>query len=74
MPRIAPLTERAVPGAVRAPKRSALTGRAEVVVGGRALIAYAFEPLRQLRENLAGVPDARAEPLRPTPGASAPCG
>lgn len=38
-----------------------MTGLAEVVVGRRALIAYAFEPLRQLRENLAGVPDARAE-------------
>lgn len=31
-------------------------GRADVIVGRRQLIAYAFEPLRQLRENLAPVP------------------
>jgi hypothetical protein len=31
-------------------------GRALVVVGRRALITYAFEPLRQLRENLAEPP------------------
>lgn len=29
-------------------------GRARVIVGRRSLISYAFEPLRQLRENLAG--------------------
>jgi hypothetical protein len=32
-------------------------GRAEVVVGRRSLISYAFEPLRQLRENLATPPE-----------------
>ena len=31
-------------------------GRADVIIGRRQLIAYAFEPLRQLRENLAPVP------------------
>jgi len=31
-------------------------GRADVVVGQHQLIAYAFEPLRQLRENLIAVP------------------
>jgi HlyD family secretion protein len=40
------------------PLMAGMTGKAEVVVGRRALITYAFEPLRQLRENLAGVPDA----------------
>jgi hemolysin D len=42
------------------PLMAGMTGQAEVMVGRRALITYAFEPLRQLRENLAGVPDARA--------------
>jgi hypothetical protein len=27
-------------------------GRADVVVGRRSLISYAFEPLRQLRESV----------------------
>jgi multidrug efflux pump subunit AcrA (membrane-fusion protein) len=35
-----------------------MTGRADVVVGRRSLLSYAFEPLRQLRENLA-VPAAK---------------
>lgn len=43
------------------PLKAGMTGRAEVVVGRRPLITYAFEPLRQLRENLASVPDARAD-------------
>lgn len=33
-----------------------MSGKAQVVIGRRPLIAYAFEPLRQLRENLAGAP------------------
>jgi hypothetical protein len=43
-----------------------MTGRAEIVVGRHALITYAFEPLRQLRENLAAPPspDARALAIR----------
>jgi membrane fusion protein len=32
-------------------------GTARVIVGSRSLISYAFEPLRQLRENLAGAPE-----------------
>jgi hypothetical protein len=43
------------------PLKAGMTGRAQVVVGRRPLITYAFEPLRQLRENLASVPDARAD-------------
>ena len=31
-------------------------GRADVIVGRRRLAAYAFEPVRQLRESLADVP------------------
>jgi hypothetical protein len=31
-------------------------GRADVVVGRRSLITYAFEPLRQLRESFADAP------------------
>jgi hemolysin D len=41
-----------VDGASR-PLRPGMTGRAEVVVGRRPAITYAFEPLRQLRESLA---------------------
>lgn len=33
-------------------------GRADVVVGRRSLITYAFEPLRQLKESLADAPPA----------------
>lgn len=36
--------------------RPGMSGRADVVVGRRSLIAYAFEPLRQLRESLADAP------------------
>jgi hypothetical protein len=56
------------------PLRAGMAGRAEVVVGRRSLLSAAFEPLRQLRENLAepppkppptpGVPDAGGAPLR----------
>ena len=38
------------------PLRAGMGGRAEVVVGRRSLISFAFEPLRQLRENLASPP------------------
>jgi multidrug efflux pump subunit AcrA (membrane-fusion protein) len=38
------------------PLLAGMGGRALVVVGRRALISYAFEPLRQLRENLATPP------------------
>jgi multidrug efflux pump subunit AcrA (membrane-fusion protein) len=33
-----------------------MTGTAEIVVGKRTLLSYMFEPLRQLRENMADVP------------------
>lgn len=33
-----------------------MSGTAEIVVGKRTLISYVFEPIRQLRENLADVP------------------
>lgn len=33
-----------------------MTGTAEIVVGKRTLLSYVFEPIRQLRENLADVP------------------
>lgn len=38
------------------PLTAGMGGRADVVVGRRALIAYAFEPLRQLKESLADAP------------------
>jgi hypothetical protein len=41
------------------PLRPGMGGRADVVVGRRALITYAFEPLRQLRESLADAPSGR---------------
>jgi multidrug efflux pump subunit AcrA (membrane-fusion protein) len=34
-----------------------MSGRADVVVGRRSLVSYAFEPIRALRENLAEGPD-----------------
>jgi multidrug efflux pump subunit AcrA (membrane-fusion protein) len=40
-------SQRLVPG---------MGGRAEVVVGRRSLLSYAFEPIRQLRESLADAP------------------
>ena len=52
------------------PLMAGMTGRAEVVVGRRALITYAFEPLLQLRENLTGAPPAAAA----SPGSMEPAG
>jgi multidrug efflux pump subunit AcrA (membrane-fusion protein) len=34
-----------------------MSGKAEIVVGRRSLISYAFEPIRQLRENLRQDPE-----------------
>jgi membrane fusion protein len=34
-----------------------MNGKAEIVVGRRSLISFAFEPIRQLRENLRQAPD-----------------
>jgi hypothetical protein len=36
-------------------------GRADVVVGRRSLISYAFEPVRMLRETLTDRPPAPAK-------------
>lgn len=33
-----------------------MTGKSEIVVGKRSLISYAFEPIHQLKESLAGTP------------------
>jgi multidrug efflux pump subunit AcrA (membrane-fusion protein) len=41
-----------VVGGERRPVVAGMGGRARVVVGRRALVSYAFEPLRQLRESL----------------------
>jgi len=30
-----------------------MVGRADIIVGRRTLVSYAFEPIRQLRENMA---------------------
>jgi hemolysin D len=53
------------------PLMAGMTGQAEVVVGRRPLITYAFEPLRQLRENLAGPPPAAAASAGPAEAATA---
>jgi HlyD family secretion protein len=34
------------------PLRVGMKGDAHIIVGGRTLIEYAFEPIRQLRENI----------------------
>jgi hemolysin D len=34
------------------PLRVGMKGEAHIIVGGRTLIEYAFEPVRQLRENM----------------------
>lgn len=38
------------------PVVAGMGGRARVIVGRRSLLSYVFEPLRQLRESLAGAP------------------
>ena len=40
------------------PFLAGMGGRADVVVGRRSLISYAFEPVRMLRETLADKPSA----------------
>jgi multidrug efflux pump subunit AcrA (membrane-fusion protein) len=49
----------------RRPLTAGMGGRADVVVGRRSLIAYAFEPLRQLRESFADAPPKAGAPGRP---------
>jgi hypothetical protein len=43
------------------PLTARMGGRADVVVGRRSLITYAFEPLRQLKESLSDAPPAAGE-------------
>jgi membrane fusion protein len=40
----------------RRPVESGMGGRARIIVGKRSLVSYVFEPLRQLKESLAGPP------------------
>jgi multidrug efflux pump subunit AcrA (membrane-fusion protein) len=42
--------------AERRPLVPGMGGRARVIVGRRTLVSYAFEPIRQLQESLAGAP------------------
>lgn len=42
------------------PMNRGMGGRADVIVGRRRLVAYAFEPVRQLRETLADAPPKAA--------------
>jgi len=44
------------------PLRAGMRGTGRVILGKRTLIAYAFEPLRQLRENLADAPARSPNP------------
>jgi membrane fusion protein len=38
------------------PLMAGMGGTARIIVGSRSLVSYAFEPLRQLRENMSGPP------------------
>jgi multidrug efflux pump subunit AcrA (membrane-fusion protein) len=51
---LASLEKTSVPGpkGQNLPLRVGMKGEAHIIVGGRSLIEYAFEPIRQLRENL----------------------
>jgi multidrug efflux pump subunit AcrA (membrane-fusion protein) len=55
------------------PLLAGMRGRARVVTGRRSLISYAFEPIRQLRENLSGTPpEITPPPARSAPPAAGP--
>ena len=41
------------------PLKAGMGGRAEVVIARRSLISIAFDPIRQLRENMAAPPERR---------------
>ncbi len=45
-----------------APLRAGMGGRAEIVIQRRSLISFAFDPIRQLRENMASPPERNIEP------------
>jgi hemolysin D len=51
---LASLEKVAIPvdGGQNLPLRVGMKGEAHIIVGGRTIIEYAFEPIRQLRENL----------------------
>ena len=51
---LASLEKTAIPGSKgqSLPLRVGMKGEAHIIIGGRTLIEYAFEPVRQLRENL----------------------
>jgi membrane fusion protein len=50
------------------PLKTGMRGAAKIVVGRRPVLAYAFEPLRQLKESIADVPDkGMTEDLGRTP-------
>ncbi len=40
------------------PLKAGMAGRAEVVIAHRSIISFAFDPIRQLRENMTSPPDA----------------
>jgi multidrug efflux pump subunit AcrA (membrane-fusion protein) len=44
-----------------APLKAGMGGRAEVVIAKRSLISIAFDPIRQLRENMASPPEPRPQ-------------
>jgi multidrug efflux pump subunit AcrA (membrane-fusion protein) len=45
-----------------APLKAGMGGRAEVVIARRSLISIAFDPIRQLKENMASPPEPRQQP------------
>jgi len=45
-----------------APLRAGMGGRAEVVIAKRSLISIAFDPIRQLKENMASPPERQTQP------------
>jgi multidrug efflux pump subunit AcrA (membrane-fusion protein) len=54
----------------RRPFLAGMGGTARIVVGSRRLVAYAFEPIRELEESLAAAPKEKAEGHRGDRGAS----
>jgi hypothetical protein len=56
MPKSAPIQIGRAP--LECPLRAGMTGTARIQAGRRTLIEYAFEPLRQLRENVRVHPDS----------------
>lgn len=44
------------------PLRAGMGGRAEIVIAKRSLISIAFDPIRQLRENMVSPPEREPNP------------